>query len=155
MGTRSLTFVHSEWGKNEPVLCMYRQFDGYPEGIGQELAKFLKPFTITNGISGEAKLGKSANGMGCLAAQLVSKFKDRVGNVYLYPTNAKDVGEEFVYRIRLKDGGLLFEVYQVDHGEMQGEKYVPYKEPKHTLLYSGTPDDALKSIRNKAKSVKE
>ena len=31
MGTRSLTYVY----ENEaPIICMYRQFDGYPSGHG-------------------------------------------------------------------------------------------------------------------------
>ena len=38
MGTRSLTFVYED---NKPIVNMYRQFDGYPEGHGQELADFL------------------------------------------------------------------------------------------------------------------
>ena len=38
MGTRSLTFVYED---KTPILNMYRQFDGYPSGHGQELADFL------------------------------------------------------------------------------------------------------------------
>jgi hypothetical protein len=38
MGTRSLTFVYEE---NKPVVNMYRQYDGYIEGHGRELAEFL------------------------------------------------------------------------------------------------------------------
>jgi hypothetical protein len=85
MGTRSLTFVYQG---DEPIINMYRQYDGYPTGHGAELAEFLGQFhAITNGIAvGEKR--RTANGMGCLAAQLVSYFKEDVaGNYYLYPTS--------------------------------------------------------------------
>jgi len=39
MGTRSLTYVYDN---KEPLVCMYRQFDGYPSGHGKELAEFEK-----------------------------------------------------------------------------------------------------------------
>jgi hypothetical protein len=96
MGTRGLTFVYSD---NKPVLCLYRQMDSYPTGHGAELADFLTDFdAITNGIRlGETR--KTANGMGCLAAQLVAHFKVGVGGFYLYPTNSKDCGQEYEYHI--------------------------------------------------------
>ena len=50
MGTRSLTFVYEDTGDGqEPVMCMYRQYDGYPSGHGAELAEFLMPFKLVNG----------------------------------------------------------------------------------------------------------
>lgn len=112
MGTRSLTFVYDDTSK---VMCMYRQFDGYPSGHGAELAGFLSSFeAVTNGIAvGETR--KTANGMGCLAAQMVAAFKVGAGGFYLYPTNSSDVGEEYEYhvyadKVVVKDGvgGKLF-----------------------------------------------
>lgn len=112
MGTRSLTFVYED---NKAIINMYRQFDGYPEGHGQELADFLGGFAaITNGIRvGETR--KTANGMGCLAAQLVANFKTEVGGFYLYPTSAKDCGQDYEYHvyqdkvvIKDYDGGQVF-----------------------------------------------
>lgn len=96
MGTRSLTFVYDD---NKAIINMYRQFDGYPSGHGQELAEFLGSFAaVTNGIRmGDTR--KTANGMGCLAAQLVSNFKTEVGGFYLYPTSAKDCGQEYEYHV--------------------------------------------------------
>jgi hypothetical protein len=79
---------------------MYRQSDGYPAGHGSELAHFLLPFKIVNGISGNVKIGKVANGMGCLAAQLVANFKTDVGNIYLHPPIlGRDDGQEYEYHI--------------------------------------------------------
>ena len=95
MGTRSLTFVYD--GK-EPIINMYRQYDGYPTGHGAELAEFLAPFTLVNGL-GINETHKVANGMGCLAAQLVANFKDEAGGFYLYPTSAVDCGQDYEYHI--------------------------------------------------------
>jgi hypothetical protein len=97
MGTRSLTFVMAS--DATPIVNMYRQFDGYPSGHGAELAEFLNNFDeVVNGIPvGDHR--KLANGMGCLAAQLVAHFKTGVGGFYLYPTDAKDCGQEYEYYV--------------------------------------------------------
>ena len=74
MGTRCLTHIV----KGETILCtLYRQMDGYPDGHGDELASFLSGFHVTNGIRAddEATKPKLANGMGCLAAQIIAHFK--------------------------------------------------------------------------------
>jgi hypothetical protein len=106
MGTRSLTFVYDDTRR---VVCMYRQFDGYPSGHGRELATFLAGFdAVVNGLRvGETR--KVANGMGCLAAQMVANFKVSSGGFYLYPTDTSDVGEEYEYhvyadKVVVKDG---------------------------------------------------
>jgi hypothetical protein len=96
MGTRSLTYVYDG---DEPVVCMYGQFDGYPSGLGADLADFLHDGKVINGIPFGAK-GKMFNGMGCLAAQLVAKFKVGVGNFYLYPVKQnQDCWQEYEYHI--------------------------------------------------------
>ena len=96
MGTRSLTFVYD--GK-EPMINMYRQFDGYPSGHGSELAEFLNSFdAIVNGIPVGDKR-RLANGMGCLAAQLIANFKTEVGGFYIYPVSAEDCGQDYEYHV--------------------------------------------------------
>jgi hypothetical protein len=97
MGTRSLTLVYDE--ARQPIINMYAQWDGYPSGHGLELAEFLNSIeAVTNGILvGEKR--KTANGMGCLAAQMVAHFKTDVGSFYLYPVTAKDCGQEYEYHI--------------------------------------------------------
>jgi hypothetical protein len=77
---------------------MYRQYDGYPTGHGAELAEFLAQFTMVNGIS-TRESRKVANGMGCLAAQLVAHFKSEAGGFYLYPTSAVDCGQDYEYHV--------------------------------------------------------
>jgi hypothetical protein len=108
MGTRALTFVYDSYKdedgvvKYTPIINLYRQYDGYPSGHGAELAEFLGPFTMTNGLPvGRDKTDrKIANGMGCLAAQLVSHFKGSdAGQFYLYPTSSDNCGQDYEYHI--------------------------------------------------------
>jgi hypothetical protein len=99
MGTRSLTFVYEEYKDGPvPILCLYRQFDGYPEGHGAELAEFLSGFEIVNGFG--QKREKLANGMGCLAAQMVAHFKTEVGQFYIQaPIPGRDDGQDYEYHV--------------------------------------------------------
>ena len=116
MGTRSLTRViprqkglsyndgHNHVEKS--VVNIYRQYDGYPDGLGLELAEFLSDFTIVNGLSPNGAR-KVANGTGCLAAQLVAYLKDGPGNVYLEPitlhSKPGDMWEDYIYTIYPKE----------------------------------------------------
>ena len=112
MGTRSLTFVYDEDGKI--IVSMYRQFDGYPSGHGKELAEFLEPITMVNGIG--ATDNKIANGSGCLAAQLVAHFKDGPGGIYLEPTTAVDCGQDYEYHIAThgEGAGLTITCHRIE-----------------------------------------
>lgn len=105
MGTRHLTFVYDERNIDTPIMCMYGQWDGYPSGYGADLAQFLNSFdAIVHGIPVGDKR-KMANGMGCLAAQLVAHFKVGVGSFYLYPPVLfQDCGQEYEYHI--SEGGV-------------------------------------------------
>lgn len=113
MGTRSLTFVYDG---ETPIINMYRQYDGYPTGHGAELAEFLSQFAaITNGIAvGETR--RTANGMGCLAAQLVSNFKGSdPGQFYLYNPTMSDCGQDYEYHV-YQDADNLLRVRIIDRG---------------------------------------
>lgn len=100
MGTRSLTYVLSNWDQSK-IIKMYRQYDGYPSGHGQQLHDFLKGFVITNGIMlGDNR--KIANGTAELAAMLVHHFKgdNESGNIYLQnPGNDDLMDAEYVYTV--------------------------------------------------------
>lgn len=98
MGTRSLTYVYTEEGT--PIVCMYRQFDGYPAGHGVDLAEFLNSGEMVNGIRMDGPQNVF-NGMGDLAAQMVAHFKIGAGGFYLYPTNnlAQDCWQEWEYHV--------------------------------------------------------
>jgi len=124
MGTRSLTRViprqkglpYDEGHKHveKSVVNMYRQYDGYPQGHGLELAEFLSDFTIVNGLGADSYRGKIANGSSCLAAQLVQHFKDGPGNVYLEALDDGDHWEEYIYTLFPKEGEPTFiSIYDV------------------------------------------
>ena len=94
MGTRSLTFVYDG---NVPVINIYRQFDGYPSGHGHELAQFLNSKKLVNGYTD--KNSAEANGMGCLAAQLIVQLKHGVGGIYIYPVASTDCFQDYEYHV--------------------------------------------------------
>lgn len=97
MGTRCLTNVFDDDGA---LICtMYRQYDGGPDAHGLELAKFLSKIKVINGISDDAKMGTHANGMECLAAQIVARFKDCIGGIYLVKPRKKADFEDYVYDV--------------------------------------------------------
>ena len=110
MGTRSLTFVYD--ADNQPLLNLYRQYDGYIEGgHGSELAEFLAGKTLVNGFSKESK--DQANGMGCLAASLVANFKETVGGFYIHSVTSTDCGQDYEYhvyedRVKVLGPGSIF-----------------------------------------------
>jgi hypothetical protein len=109
MGTRSLTTFNDEW-KNEEIAVIYRQYDGYPQGHGRELFEFLNEMVIVNGISlnGPPKI---ANGMDCLAAQVISHFKgSEVGGIYLHKSGTRDIGEQYIYTIYINEETLMIKM---------------------------------------------
>jgi hypothetical protein len=110
MGTRSLTHFIERYKekskdkrrkpivKDTEIVVMYRQYDGYPSGHGIQLAEFLAKGKLVNGISfAESQL--VFNGMGCLAAQVVSNFKEGAGNIYLHTAGTKDCWEDYDYYV--------------------------------------------------------
>ena len=94
MGTRCLTFVYDG---NVPVINIYRQFDGYPSGHGHELAQFLNSKKLVNGYTD--KNSAEANGMGCLAAQLIVQLKHGVGGIYIHPVTSTDCFQDYEYHV--------------------------------------------------------
>jgi hypothetical protein len=104
MGTRSTTHFYDEtYGEKVHLVSMYRQFDGYPTGHGQELVDFLKSRTVINGIGSGQTAESFANGAGCLAAQLVEHLKaGQIGGVYI---TTKDDSQSYDYEVVVKEGG--------------------------------------------------
>ncbi len=142
MGTRSLTFVYDG---DEAIINMYRQYDGYPSGHGAELANFLGQFTIVNGIRvGESR--KVANGMGCLAAQMVSHFKgDEAGQFYLYPASAKDCGQDYEYHVYTGQRGLCVRI--TDRGR---NMFGLTMSDKNDAIFDGTVEEFTDFCTEKA-----
>lgn len=98
MGTRSLTHVYQH-NDPTPILTLYRQYDGYPEGHGQILADFLSGRNLVNGFTPDDVTSGNFNGMGCLAAQLVAHLKEGIGGIYVERPAADELGEEFIYSV--------------------------------------------------------
>lgn len=109
MGTRSLTVIVDEEGKE--VVVLYRQYDGHPASHGLQLSNFLKPLTLMNG-TGPVD---TANGMNCLAAQIIAHFKVGSGNFYLYAAGTRDMGEEFIYTVYPKQSNIFLKVMDAYH----------------------------------------
>ena len=140
MGTRSLTKIISKWEdkngneKRRPTACMYRQYDGYLEGHGIELAEFLAPFTIVNGFGSNDK-SKVANGMDCLAAQMIAHFKDGIGDIYLMHPDTTDVGEEYIYEIEESGNDKQLAITVTDGDQ--------------AVIFKGTVQGLIKTITDK------
>lgn len=121
MGTRCLT-VFKEQDDSE-IVVMYRQYDGYPDGHGKELADFLKGKRVVNGLSGDTSL--VFNGMGCLSASVVAHFKDRPGGIYLHAPGTRDVWEDYVYIVSGEvDGEPKISVESFDGPASQYESWL-------------------------------
>ena len=132
MGTRSITYIYDE--NNDPLIALYRQYDGYPSVTGKEIVDFLKPFRITNGLMVGADNTKTANGMGCLAAQFVTHFKQEPGGFYLQtPCEKVDAWQEWEYFITLKDDELNLRINDMGEDIYNG----PVKECDPVKLEEG------------------
>ena len=117
MSTRSLTFVYDGLGEtvNSAAVCMYRQRDGYPSGHGKILAEFLLPFKIGIGLGIDAT-EQLANGAGCLAAQIVARFKQHPGGIYLKPVRSTDCWQDYEYHIFVGGETVFIRVKQNNGG---------------------------------------
>ena len=123
MGTRSTVKFYSEFDQEEPVVSVYQQRDGYINGVGYDLAIFLKEKTIINGIGSGQTMDKGfANGMGCLAAQYVAENKTEIGGFYL---TTKDDYQEYNYEVRFIDDNFVIKIKYYDN------------------IFEGTPEQLL------------
>jgi hypothetical protein len=96
MGTRSLTHIKDG---NQIIATIYRQFDGYPSGMGADLTAFAGKLVIVNGYSPGQGYPTHANGMRCLAAALIAHLKTSDGK--------PDCGEEYTYTLYERDGRVF------------------------------------------------
>jgi hypothetical protein len=120
MSTRALAKIYDDDGKTV-ITAIYKHWDGYPEGFGADLEKFASKFTLVNGIPGGADKRVVANGMSCFAASLIKEFKDEAGDVYIFPPDARDVGEEYTYHVK-PDGGKITVTCESKYGEDEDEE---------------------------------
>lgn len=114
MGTRSTVKFYNEDDDNTPILSVYHQYDGYIEGIGHDLANFLKDKTIVNGYGSNQSMKTGfANGMGCLAAQYVAVNKKDIGGLYIVGPDNK---QEYNYEVRVDGDRFIIKVDDIFEG---------------------------------------
>ena len=115
MGTRALVHVLE---RDVVLVTMYKHWDGYPKGFGFQLAEFLADFTIVNGL-GTGQPKKVANGMDCLAAQIVAHFKKGPGDMYIRRSGEINFGEEFVYEVSCEYGEPYIRCIECGYGQTE------------------------------------
>ena len=104
MGTRSTISIIE---KDQTLVKLYTQYDGYWEGVGRDLESIIHEGKLVNGIpAGDQKLGEYFNGAGCLAATIIAKLKIKSGNVYIIDTNSPN-DEANHYDVYVKDDDIL------------------------------------------------
>jgi hypothetical protein len=118
MGTRaSYKFREksSKGGYDNEVCNVYFQYDGYPKGHPLDACKWMKRGKVVNGYNTTKSL--IFNGVGCLTARFIDKFKKGVGNVYINPL--KDWGEcseDYLYEVIVTDYKTIeFVAYRMDY----------------------------------------
>lgn len=105
MGTRATylfreRYNHEGTKKYQDYGLIYTQFDGYPDGVPYDFVDYLNSGKVVNGIGSDD--GLVFNGMGCLMASLIAKFKDGPGGLYMSPIKHRgNSWENYLYTIIL------------------------------------------------------
>ena len=86
---------------------IYNHYDSYPEGLGLDLAKFMRDFRVVNGLGSDLP-NKIANGMGCLVAQLIANMKDGPGNVYVEKPYKDRSCIDYVYYVWVAENKSIY-----------------------------------------------
>tara|TARA_R100000458_G_C8278539_1_gene254969 strand:- start:13400 stop:13975 length:576 start_codon:yes stop_codon:yes gene_type:complete len=142
MGTRCLTrFIDERSG--EDICVLYRQYDGYVEGHGRELVQFLAERRVVNGYTSADRERGWFNGMSCLAASVISHFKEKIGDFYLYPPNTEGLCEEYTYTIYIPvsemENGDTFS-WVDDEGERGAKIYLRIQDYGGDVLHDACVD---------------
>ena len=91
MGTRSTITFCEKRGVIKPVVTIFQMYDGYLDGVGEDLCTWLTKKIIVDGITSYESTSE-ANGVGDLVAQYIAENKDGVGGLYIVPIGER-VGE--------------------------------------------------------------
>lgn len=105
MGTRSTIKFIEKYDDNEQELVnIYQQYDGYIDGVGKDLAKWLLSKKLVNGFSlGMSMEDGYANGVGCLAAQFIKDNKTEIGGLYIDHIEST---EDYNYKVIIDEGKI-------------------------------------------------
>lgn len=145
MGTRSKTsFIEKRGEEHIHLVSVYRQYDGYVEGMGHDLANYILDKEICNGIRLGRDTSKLANGFGCLIAQLIRDFKEDVGGLYIITEN--DI-QEYNYDI-IFDSDLYYGNNFKE--ELETNKYfkVRVTDWNEKIMFEGTLKELLEFKEN-------
>ena len=96
MATRATVFIF-DVQYHRKIVQIYHHYDGYPEGLGEELKQYLE--NINTETQGLGELHKDFNGCGCFTASLIAHLKECPGNVYVEPTDVEHGDIEYEYTI--------------------------------------------------------
>lgn len=141
MGTRStIAFIDKRVAKDgktytDEIVRIYQQYDGYPSGVGKELATWLSSKIIINGygLNQTANLG-FCNGIGCMSAQFIHDFKVDIGGLYI--TKHDDI-EDYNYKV------IVTHNISSDTHEITLEAY---RWDDKTPFFSGTPQKFVNMV---------
>lgn len=108
MGTTALLRVYDE--DEQVILALERNADGYD--FGSDIHSFIKQIKLVNGLGRKDNV---ANGMGCLAAQLVSHFK------VIYPGESTSAGLYYIAAPSVDPANYDY-AYDLRKGKLVGSK---------------------------------
>uniref|UniRef100_A0A7C4RYS0 Uncharacterized protein n=2 Tax=cellular organisms TaxID=131567 RepID=A0A7C4RYS0_FERPE len=159
MGTRCLFKIYDF--DEKIISVIYHQFDGYPDGVPLDVAKFIAKRKLVNGIGDDWKV---FNGVHDLVAQLITFLKLRhamitsevlkafsklgeniedvviAGEVYVMPADTVDAWQDYEYHIKPSESGkIIIEAYYTGRGVDEAE-----------LIFKGTAEEYVKTYSEKA-----
>lgn len=140
MGTRSKTsFIRKMGDKKEHLVSIYKQYDGYIEGMGYEIANYILNKEIINGIRLGVDTSKMANGFDCLIAQFIRDFKTEIGHVYI--TTENNI-QEYNYDV-IFDEGLFYNNVGFDIANTNDYFEIIVTDWNKKVIFDGTLKELL------------
>jgi len=111
MSTHAIVHFKTGGYQSDTILTIYRHYDGYPGGLGMDLKIILEDCPWESGY-------------GPLIAFLTDQGAGQMnkGNVSIFPPDAEDVGEKYIYTIFLRNDEIHMRVENVftEFGFMYG-----------------------------------
>lgn len=126
MGTRSVTTFTEKYGDSEyPLVAIYQQYDGYIDGVGHDIARWLLGKRIINGFV-------PGDNDGTTTKQFIRDHKLDVGGLYITGIGST---EDYNYKIII-DGGKIGNANDVMKIEVT-------RSANFDPIFVGTPQELL------------
>ena len=135
MGTGSSIKFYSN-DTDHPLVNIFQMFDGYIDGVGYDLARWLCSKIMINGI-GERTSQEYCNGVGCLVAQFIKDKKVGVGDLYIDTINRTC---DYNYKVIINDYIPLVDEVPVNNLT----KIIVTRFNETEPIFKGTPEELLK-----------